>query len=78
MIAIAVPKRQFKAAVKRNRIKRLVREAHRTQKHTLQTQLEQKGQNMAFLIKFTGRRLPTQEETSRAVRKILHRLAEKV
>jgi ribonuclease P protein component len=38
-VAISVPKRVFKTAVSRNRIKRLVREAYRLHKHELYAKL---------------------------------------
>ena len=52
-------KRHFKRAVHRNRIKRLLREAYRTQKLPLQTQLRQGGQGYVKLfILYTGKELP--------------------
>jgi ribonuclease P protein component len=77
MMGIAVPKRQFKKAVDRNRIKRLVREGYRRQKHSLMAHLTAQNNSIAFLVKFTGRRFPTQEETDRALFSIFKRLQEK-
>lgn len=77
MMGIAVPKRQFKKAVDRNRIKRLVREGYRRQKHELMAYLVSQNNSISFLVKFTGRRFPTQEETDRALAGIFKRLREK-
>lgn len=38
--SVSVPKKKIKSAVNRNRIKRLVREAYRTNKHRLKDQIE--------------------------------------
>lgn len=46
-ILVSVPKKRFHHAIDRNRMKRLVREAYRKQKHTLWHQLQDSGQGMA-------------------------------
>lgn len=43
-IAFSVPKRRFRKAVTRNRIKRMMREAYRLQKHQIQTITENEYQ----------------------------------
>lgn len=53
-----MPKRRFSKAHDRNRIKRLMREAYRTNKHSLYTYLQQHEQQMAFIIIYTGKTLP--------------------
>jgi ribonuclease P protein component len=53
-IAISVPKRKVKNAVDRNRIKRLIREAFRLQKHTLTTVLTDKNSSLDMLLVFSG------------------------
>ena len=46
-ILISVPKKRFRHAVDRNRMKRLVREAYRTQKHVLWRALDGKDYRLA-------------------------------
>ena len=54
-----VSKRHFKRAVDRNRIKRLIREAYRTQKLPLQQKVAEgtKGYLKLFIL-YTGKELP--------------------
>ena len=54
-LLITVPKRSFKKAVLRNRIKRLIRENYRLQKHLLK---EKTSEKFIFAIIFTGKELP--------------------
>ena len=57
-IAFGVPKRNFKSAVKRNRIKRLMREAYRLYKQELYGKPELKSVKIVVLIVYSGRELP--------------------
>lgn len=76
---VSVPKRFFKRAVKRNRIKRQVREAYRLNKHILTDSIDltiHKKVSMCF-IWTTDRMLETAEVEQR-MRSLLNRLKEKL
>jgi ribonuclease P protein component len=51
-------KRLFKRAHDRNRVKRLIREAYRKQKHVVYTSLKERKQQYALHFIFTGKQLP--------------------
>jgi len=67
----AVSAKNFKKAVDRNRIKRLMREAYRLQKNSL-TLTSQK--NLAVFFIYTGKALPEYEDVSEKIRLALNRL----
>ena len=51
-IGVSVPKRNFKSAVDRNRIKRLLRETYRKEKHTVYDAV---GKPHVFMISYIAR-----------------------
>ncbi len=71
---VAVSSRNFKKAVHRNRVKRVIREAYRMQKHLLQAQLEQSQKKMILFIIYTGKEMPVYDELNRKMQDILQRL----
>ena len=67
-------KKIFKRAVKRNRIKRLMREAYRLNKQMLPLLADE--QQMAVFFIFIGKELPTFAQVEKAMKKALYKLAE--
>ena len=79
-ILVSVPKRCFKRAVKRNRIKRLVREAYRLNKHILADALERHEPPMSATMAFiyTDSHLHDYATVEQRVRNLLTRLSERL
>jgi ribonuclease P protein component len=49
-VGFVAPKKHYKTAVERNRIKRWFRESYRTQKHTLEAALSKENRQVAILF----------------------------
>lgn len=79
-ILISVPKKRFKHAVKRNRVKRQVREAYRHQKHVLLEALHssEKSQKMILAFIWLDNKLHSTEEVGYKMKKILQHIAEEM
>ncbi|MCY7293706.1 MAG: ribonuclease P protein component [Ferruginibacter sp.] len=71
-----VSKRNFKKAVDRNRIKRLMREAYRLQKIILRKKLEEKNIGLNIFFIYTGKELPVYKEVYEKTGKVLDKLCE--
>jgi ribonuclease P protein component len=54
-IAFTVPKKNFKRAVDRNKLKRRAREAYRKNKYRLYEYLKQKNRSMVFMLVYTSK-----------------------
>ena len=77
-VLISVPKRCFKRAVKRNRVKRQVREAYRKNKQVLVESLrETGGQGLVMAFIWLDDKLWDTAEVECKVANLLQRLAEK-
>ena len=76
-LLVSVPKRCFKRAVKRNRVKRQVREAYRHHKHLIWNVLPADRQ-LALAFIWLDDRLYDTAEVEQRVASLLERLAEKV
>lgn len=77
-ILVSVPKRYFKRAVKRNRVKRQIREAYRLNKHILQEALADKPYNIALAFIWLDKELHSTTDLTGKVRTLLGRIADKV
>lgn len=78
-VMISVPKRCFKLAVKRNRVKRQIREAYRQQKHSLLDALQEKPNRMILLaFIWLDNQLHASDEVYQKVGNLLTRIGEKV
>ncbi|MCB0465353.1 MAG: ribonuclease P protein component [Aequorivita sp.] len=73
LAAFAIPKRNFKSAVDRNRLKRQLREAYRLNKHLLE---EINGKKFVMLFLFLGKVKPQYAEVEKAMVKLLKKLGD--
>ncbi|GHT76767.1 ribonuclease P protein component [Bacteroidia bacterium] len=74
-ILISVPKKRLKRAVHRNRIKRLVRESYRLNKHDFIDSISTEGILMAFI--YVGNGIASYTEIEAAVLKALRTITAK-
>jgi ribonuclease P protein component len=71
---VGVSNRNFKKAVDRNRVKRVVRECYRLQKKTLNEQLLKSGYTLDLFLIYTARELPDFRMLKEKLQLILSRL----
>jgi len=78
-ILISVPKRHFKRAVKRNRVKRQVREAFRNNKSILANAfVGRENESVAIAFIWLADELYNSNEVERKVKNLLQRLSERI
>ena len=73
-IAVSVSKKLFKRSVKRNLIKRRIKEVYRKKKHTLYSYLEKENLRINFMIIFKGETITDYAETEKSLIKTLEKL----
>ena len=77
-IVFSAPKRIFRKAVQRNRIKRLCREAFRSKRSTLDTYLKEHNKQLALFLVYTSKEempLPLlSKKTEKLIRKVISQL----
>jgi len=74
-IVISVPKRLFKKAVDRNRIKRITREAYRKNKNSFYTDINKK---VVLMFIFTSKTIIEYKEMEEKIISILQRLGKNI
>lgn len=77
-VLIIVPKRNFKKAVDRNKIKRQIREIYRLNKHQLQNYTNPKGIHLAVSIAYVGKSGMDYSKANMAFIKVLKQLEETI
>lgn len=77
-VLVSVSKRHFKRAVKRNRVKRQIREAYRHNKNVLADKVSEQGCPLCLAFVWQADRLYGSDEVEQSVRILLQRIAEKL
>ena len=77
-IMVSVPKRRFKRAVKRNRVKRQIREAYRLNKQLLLPTLQDSGRQVAITFIYLSDKLVLTSLIEERVKTALQRIVERL
>ena len=77
-ILVSVPKKRFRHAVDRNRMKRLVREVYRLNKHILWEALAEKDFRLVLVFVCITDTLPTFRAVEKSMKKALIRITERL
>lgn len=77
-ILISVPKKRFKRAVKRNRVKRQIREAYRKNKHALLNHLSEQPEGVAIAFIYLSPEIYPSAQVEEKIKLALAKIAEKL
>lgn len=77
-IMVSVSKKKFKRAVKRNRVKRLIREAYRHNKHLIVETVEDNNVVLHIAFLYLKDELPNYEDVNKAMTKSFGILSDKL
>ncbi len=73
-VLISVPKKRFKKAVSRNRIKRLIREVYRLNKSELHEFWKEERKYFAIAFVYIGNEIPIYQELNATMEQVLNKL----
>ncbi|MCR9286629.1 ribonuclease P protein component [Saprospiraceae bacterium] len=74
---LSVPKRAFSKAVDRNRIRRMIRETWRLNKHRLYEKLEDENRHFAFMVLYTAKEPFEYDKIEEAMKRMIKRFIKK-
>lgn len=72
-VLISVPKRNFKTAVARNRLKRQIREAYRLQKQEFYDKIEASDLHISLMVSYIAKEAVPYAEIEAGVRKLIRK-----
>ncbi|WP_165025210.1 MULTISPECIES: ribonuclease P protein component [unclassified Dysgonomonas] len=76
-VLASVSKKKFKRAVKRNRVKRLIREAYRLNKQPIHDLLKVNGKRLEIAFLYLKDELPTYGEIEKSMLKTINQLSDR-